>query len=269
MLAYDFKTGKRIWETTIADPKRGEVGAVGTDCLGRPRLRRQCGRRLQGRQGAHVRARREDRQDRLGVLSGSQGRGRRGPRTARHRARSTRRPGKTRPAYRSAVAEPGPPTRSIRKPGCCTSPAAIRLPTSQSACARARISIPTRSSCSTPRPATTSTISRLCRRIGTTGTSPTRPILIQTMGGKQLMVVAPKDGYLYGFDLANNSALYKVPVTRVENVAETFRARQGRPFLPGRGGGRGMEQPVLRSADEPDPRRRSRVVRHGNAEGCR
>ena len=46
-------------------------------------------------------------------------------------------------------------------------------------------------------------------------------------------------------------------------------ARQGRPFLPGRGGGRGMEQPGLRSADEPHPRRRSRVVRHGNAEGCR
>ena len=35
------------------------------------------------------------------------------------------------------------------------------------------------------------------------------PILIQTRGGKQLMVATPKDGYLYAFDLANNSALYK------------------------------------------------------------
>ena len=43
------------------------------------------------------------------------------------------------------------------------------------------------------------------------------PILVQTKGGKQLMVAAPKDGYLYAFDLANNSALYKVPVTLIED----------------------------------------------------
>jgi alcohol dehydrogenase (cytochrome c) len=43
------------------------------------------------------------------------------------------------------------------------------------------------------------------------------------------MADAPKDGYLYGFDLANNSLLYvnnsllyKVPVTRVEDVKEAF-----------------------------------------------
>src|SRR5271154_6592898 len=33
------------------------------------------------------------------------------------------------------------------------------------------------------------------------------PILIKTMGGKQLMAVAPKDGRLYGFDLATNALL--------------------------------------------------------------
>ena len=32
------------------------------------------------------------------------------------------------------------------------------------------------------------------------------PVLIRTMGGKQLMSVAPKDGQLYGFDLANNES---------------------------------------------------------------
>src|SRR5271163_218750 len=46
----------------------------------------------------------------------------------------------------------------------------------------------------------------------------TPPILIQTMGGKQLMAVAPKNGHLYGYDLANNNLLYRVPVTRVENA---------------------------------------------------
>src|SRR5271170_981634 len=48
------------------------------------------------------------------------------------------------------------------------------------------------------------------------------PILIQTTGGKRLMSVAPKDGYLYGFDLADNKALYRVPVTQIENVAATL-----------------------------------------------
>ena len=95
------------------------------------------------------------------------------------------------------------------------------------------------------------------------------PVLIQTMGGKQLMAVAPKDGHLYGFDLATNSQLYRVPVTRVEDVAATFSPGKAVHFCPGCGGGRGMEQPGLRSADEPHPRRRGRVVRHGNAEGCR
>ena len=48
------------------------------------------------------------------------------------------------------------------------------------------------------------------------------PILIETAGGKQLMAVAPKDGHLYGFDLANNSLLYRVPVTRIENPELPF-----------------------------------------------
>jgi len=63
------------------------------------------------------------------------------------------------------------------------------------------------------------------------------PILIQTRGGKQLMVVTPKDGYLYAFDLANNSALYKVPVTRVEDVAEKFSSGEPVHFCPGAVGG--------------------------------
>jgi alcohol dehydrogenase (cytochrome c) len=63
------------------------------------------------------------------------------------------------------------------------------------------------------------------------------PILIQTRGGKQIMVVTPKDGFLYAFDLANNSALYKVPVTRVENVAEKFTVGEAVHFCPGAVGG--------------------------------
>jgi alcohol dehydrogenase (cytochrome c) len=40
------------------------------------------------------------------------------------------------------------------------------------------------------------------------------PILIQTVGGKQLMAVAPKDGFLYGFDLVAR-------VTRTEGTVSS------------------------------------------------
>jgi alcohol dehydrogenase (cytochrome c) len=55
------------------------------------------------------------------------------------------------------------------------------------------------------------------------------PVLIRTKGGKRMMAVTPKDGHLYGFDLAGNSLLYRVPVTRVENadVPAPWAARNG------------------------------------------
>ena len=74
--------------------------------------------------------------------------------------RSTRRPGTTRRAFPSAAAGPGPRTRSISRTACCTSREAIRPPTSPRAHAKATTSSPTRSWCSTPRRATTRTISR-------------------------------------------------------------------------------------------------------------
>ena len=91
------------------------------------------------------------------------------------------------------------------------------------------------------------------------------PILIQTMGGKQLMAVAPKDGHLYGFDLADNSLLYRVPVTRVEDVAVTFSPGTDVHFCPGAVGGAEWNSPAYDPQDEPDPRRRGRMVRDGDA----
>lgn len=52
------------------------------------------------------------------------------------------------------------------------------------------------------------------------------PALIRTKAGKRLMAVAPKDGYLYGFDLADNKLLYKTPATKIENADV--------PFSPGK-----------------------------------
>lgn len=65
----------------------------------------------------------------------------------------------------------------------------------------------------------------------------TAPALIETRGGKKVLLVAPKDGHLYGFDLATNALLYRTAVTRIENVDATFTV--GRPvhFCPGTIGG--------------------------------
>jgi|KBSSwiStaDraftv2_1062776.scaffolds.fasta_scaffold18156_3 alcohol dehydrogenase (cytochrome c) len=70
------------------------------------------------------------------------------------------------------------------------------------------------------------------------------PVLIQKIGGKQLMVVAPKDGYLYVFDLATNSLLYRVPVTTVEDVAASFSPGKAVHFCPGSVGGAEWNSPA-------------------------
>jgi alcohol dehydrogenase (cytochrome c) len=86
------------------------------------------------------------------------------------------------------------------------------------------------------------------------------PILIQTMGGKQLMAVAPKDGYLYGFDLANNSQLYRVPVTRVEDVTASFEPGKDVLFCPGPTGGAEWNSPAY------DPR--TNLIMIGEVDWC-
>ena len=63
------------------------------------------------------------------------------------------------------------------------------------------------------------------------------PVPIQTRGGKQVLVVAPKNGFLYGYDLSNNQLLYRVPVTRIDNVEEPFSLHKGVHFCPGSVGG--------------------------------
>lgn len=63
------------------------------------------------------------------------------------------------------------------------------------------------------------------------------PAIIKTAGGKKLLSVAPKDGHLYGFDLATNALLYRVPVTRVENANAPFSTGKPVHFCPGSVGG--------------------------------
>ena len=70
------------------------------------------------------------------------------------------------------------------------------------------------------------------------------PALIKTMGGKRLMAVSPKDGHLYGFDLADNKLLYRTPVTRIENVEEPFAVDKDVHFCPGAVGGEEWNSPA-------------------------
>jgi alcohol dehydrogenase (cytochrome c) len=70
------------------------------------------------------------------------------------------------------------------------------------------------------------------------------PVPIQTRGGRQLLVVSPKDGHLYGFDLANNNQLlYRLPVTTIENADVPFSRDYLVHFCPGATGGQEWNSP--------------------------
>jgi len=65
----------------------------------------------------------------------------------------------------------------------------------------------------------------------------TPPALIQTMGGRRLLSAAPKDGHLYGIDLSTDALVYRVPVTKIENADAPFSVDKEVHFCPGIAGG--------------------------------
>jgi alcohol dehydrogenase (cytochrome c) len=71
------------------------------------------------------------------------------------------------------------------------------------------------------------------------------PALIRTAGGKRLMAAAPKDGYLYAYDLSDDRLLYKVPATTISNVREPFSPNKDVHFCPGSGGGAEWNGPAF------------------------
>jgi alcohol dehydrogenase (cytochrome c) len=86
------------------------------------------------------------------------------------------------------------------------------------------------------------------------------PALIRTAGGKRLMAVSPKDGYLYGFDLADNKLLYRTPVTTTKNVEEPFSTDKDVHFCPGAAGGEEWNSPAY------DPR--TKLILTGDVDWC-
>jgi len=63
------------------------------------------------------------------------------------------------------------------------------------------------------------------------------PAIITTREGRRLLSFAPKDGHLYGVDLASNTQIYRSAVTRVENVDAPLSTDRDTHFCPGAVGG--------------------------------
>jgi alcohol dehydrogenase (cytochrome c) len=86
------------------------------------------------------------------------------------------------------------------------------------------------------------------------------PAIIRTAGGRKLLSVAPKDGHLYGFDLDTNALLYRTPVTRIENADAPFSPGKSVHFCPGSTGGNEWNGPAY------DPQ--TNLVYVGEVEWC-
>jgi alcohol dehydrogenase (cytochrome c) len=86
------------------------------------------------------------------------------------------------------------------------------------------------------------------------------PALIKTKGGRKLLSVAPKDGHLYGFDLATNTLLYRTAVTKIENPDATFATDKAVHFCPGSVGGAEWNGPAY------DPQ--TNLILIGEVEWC-
>jgi alcohol dehydrogenase (cytochrome c) len=62
------------------------------------------------------------------------------------------------------------------------------------------------------------------------------PTLVRTQGARALLAATPKDGFLYGYDLASGQRLYQTAVTRREN-ADVALSKTPTRFCPGTQGG--------------------------------
>ena len=71
------------------------------------------------------------------------------------------------------------------------------------------------------------------------------PILIESRAGKDMMIVTPKDGHVYGYDRATDKRLYKVPATQVVNAEAPLETDKAVRFCPGIVGGAEWNGPAF------------------------
>ncbi|WP_144097579.1 pyrroloquinoline quinone-dependent dehydrogenase [Croceicoccus sediminis] len=69
------------------------------------------------------------------------------------------------------------------------------------------------------------------------------PIIAKTRGGQDLLVATPKDGQVYGFDRATGKLVYKVAATTRKNPDERFAVGKKVSFCPGTVGGAEWNSP--------------------------
>ena len=260
VLAYDFKTGKRLWETTIADPKKGEtvpaapiawnglvfIGNAGGDYKGgKGRMYA-----LDAKTGKIVWE--------FYLVPKSEGDPVRGPQGASPLDNSTWKnvPGRR----RSAAAEPGRPATLDPATGLLYVPVGNPAPDFDIGAREGENLFTDSVVVLDAKTGAYKNHFKIVPRDWHDWDVSNPPALIRTAGGKRLMAVSPKDGYLYGFDLADNKLLYKTPVTTIENVDEPFSTDKEVHFCPGAVGGEEWNSPAY------DPR--TNLIFTGDVDWC-
>lgn len=75
------------------------------------------------------------------------------------------------------------------------------------------------------------------------------PALIKTRAGHDMLVVTPKDGFLYGFDMHSAKRLFRTSATTIFNIDERFAPGKKVRFCPGTTGGAEWNSPVYIPTD--------------------
>lgn len=86
------------------------------------------------------------------------------------------------------------------------------------------------------------------------------PVLAQTRAGRALMALAPKDGHLYGWDLGSYALLYRNPATTIKDADATLSPEASTHFCPGTVGGNEWNGPAY------DPR--TNLLTVGEVDWC-
>jgi alcohol dehydrogenase (cytochrome c) len=259
VLAYDFKTGARLWATTIADPKKGEsvpaapiawnglvfVGNAGGDVKGvKGRMYA-----LDAQSGAIVWE--------FYLVPKSPGDVTRGPQGASSLDASTWRNAPGSPIAGGATWTSytlDPASGLIYVPGGNPAPDFATGPRQGSNLYSGSVVV---------LDATTGAYRNHIKVVPVDWHDwdvSSAPAIVRTAGGKSILSVAPKDGHLYGFDLASGALLYRNPVTRVENADQTFSPGQSVHFCPGSVGGAEWNGPAY----DPD----TNLIMVGEVEWC-
>jgi alcohol dehydrogenase (cytochrome c) len=259
VLAYDFKTGKRLWETTIADPKKGEsvpaapiawqglvfVGNAGGDVKG-----------VKGRMYA-LDAKTGKIVWEFYLVPKTEGDVTRGPQASSPLDSSTWKNASDTPITGGATWTSytlDPATGLLYVPGGNPAPDFATGPRQGADLYSGSVVV---------LDAKTGAYKSHIKVVPVDWHDwdvSSAPAIIQTTGGRELLSLAPKDGHLYGFDLATSALLYRNPATRVENPDKTFSADNAVHFCPGSVGGAEWNGPAY----DPD----TNLILVGEVEWC-